>query len=205
MNNSTSHSETTSLVRRSLAKRYAAEKRFRAYGVFAIVACLTFLLVLLGSIISKGLPAFTQTYVKLDVDISADVLGISESPTAQELRSANYGALVKTTMRELFPEASSRKEKKALYELISTGAEYELYDRVAADPLLIGTTLSLWVPADDEMGAVIKNNDDLTDPDSIVTRPPSILRSSPRKTGGPTLSRSISIIWPPCRPLCLAC
>ena len=162
--------DTTSLVRRSLAKRYAAEKRFRAYGVVAIVACLSFLFILLGSIISKGLPAFTQTYVKLDFELSADALGVGESPTQQELRAANYGGLVKSTMRDLFPEASSRKEKKALYELISTGAEYELYEQVAADPSLIGSTLSLWVPADDELGAVIKSGSDLTQPDSIVTR-----------------------------------
>lgn len=164
------HTKTTAIVRQSLAKRYAAEKRFRAYGIIAIVASLGFLVLLLTSIISKGYPAFTQTFVKLDVELSADALGVGEDPSYAELRSANYNGVIRQTMRDLFPDVSSRREKRDLYELISTGAQYKLFDEVSANPELIGSTLSLWVPADDELGAVIKNGDDLSNPDSIVTR-----------------------------------
>ncbi|MFK8078757.1 MAG: phosphate ABC transporter permease PstA [Granulosicoccus sp.] len=170
MSNPKVQSQTTELVRKSLGKRYAAEKRFRAYGIIAILGSLGFLLILLTSIITKGLPAFTQTYVKLDVQLSADTLGIGESPSMDELRSANYNGVIRQTLRDQFPDVSKRKEKRALYELVSIGAEYELFDRVLANPELIGSTLSLWVPADDELGAIIKNKDDLTKPDSIVTR-----------------------------------
>ncbi|MFK7996435.1 MAG: phosphate ABC transporter permease PstA [Granulosicoccus sp.] len=170
MSKPNARSQTTALVKQSLQKRYAAEKRFRAYGIFAIVASLGFLVILLTSIISKGLPAFTQTFVKLDVELSADTLGVNESPTINELRGANYNGAIRQTLRDLFPEASGRKEKRALYKLVSTGAEYKLFDRVSENPSLIGTTLSLWVPADDELGAIIKNGEDLTNPDSIVTR-----------------------------------
>ena len=162
--------DTTALVKASLGKRYAAEKRFRLYGVVAIASSIGFLFILLASIISKGLPAFTQTFVKLDVELSTDALGISDSPTRQELRAANYSGLIKQTMRDRFPEVTKRGDKKALYGLISTGAQYELYDRVAANPELLNTTLSLWVPTDDELGAIIKSGADLTQPDSIVTR-----------------------------------
>jgi len=161
---------TTDKVRRTLQKRYAAEKRFRAYGIFTIAASLGFLVILLFSIISKGLPAFTQTFVKLDVMLDADSLGVGDSPDRAELRAANYGGVVKKTLRERFPEVKSRKDKKALYKLISTGAQYELFDRIIANPQLIGTTLSLWVPADDELGTIIKSKEDLNNPDSIVTR-----------------------------------
>lgn len=161
---------TTEKVRATLEKRYAAEKRFRAYGVCTIIASIGFLFILLISIISKGLPAFTQTYVKLDVALDADVLGVSDTPTHDELRAADYGGVIKKTMRDRFPDVEKRRDKKALYQLISTGAEYELYDRVSANPQLIGGNLSLWVPADDELGAIIKNADNLDDPDSIVTR-----------------------------------
>ncbi len=162
--------DTTALVKASLGKRYAAEKRFRLYGIVAIASSIGFLFILLASIISKGLPAFTQTFVKLDVELSTDALGISDSPTRQELRAANYSGLIKQTMRDRFPEVTKRGDKKALYGLISTGAQYELYDRVAANPELLNTTLSLWVPTDDELGAIIKSSADLTQPDSIVTR-----------------------------------
>ena len=163
-------SETTSKVRASLKKRYAAEKRFRWYGIIAISSSIGFLFILLASITSKGLPAFTQTFVKLDVELSADALGISESPSRSELRGANFNGVIRSTLRDLFPDVSSRGDKRALHQLVSTGAQYELYDRVAANPELIGKTLSLWVPADDEMGALIKSKADLNNPDSIVTR-----------------------------------
>jgi len=162
--------DTTARVKASLNKRYAAEKRFRLYGIIAIGASIGFLFLLLASIISKGLPAFTQTFVKLDVALSTEALGLPETPSAQELRAANFSGLVKQTLRDRFPEVSSRGDKKALYSLISTGAEYELYDRVFAKPELLNSTLTLWVPADDELGAIIKSGADLTNPDSIITR-----------------------------------
>ena len=74
----TSSSATTERVKASLTKRYAAEKRFKFYGIFAISASIAFLFILLASIVSKGLPAFTQTYVKLDVSLTADALGFPE-------------------------------------------------------------------------------------------------------------------------------
>ncbi len=170
MSTDKSSMDTTALVRRSLAKRHAAEKRFRAYGVIAIMASLSFLVILLASIISKGLPAFKATYVNLDINLSAEALGVSETPDRNELRAANYNGVVRESLRELFPDASSRRDKKDLYALISNGAEYDLFDLVIENPDIIGTTFSLWVLADDEMGSVIKNGDDLNEPQSIVTR-----------------------------------
>ena len=44
-------------------RRNAAESRFRAYGIAAIATGLVFLVLLLGSIIFKGVGAFQQTFV----------------------------------------------------------------------------------------------------------------------------------------------
>ena len=52
---------------RSIKKRYAAERRFRAYGVAAILFGLVFLAVLFGSIVSTGYTAFVQSSLKLNV------------------------------------------------------------------------------------------------------------------------------------------
>lgn len=163
-------SVTTERVKASLQKRYAAEQRFKFYGIFAITASIGFLFILLFSIVSKGLPAFKETYMKLDVSLTADALGVSDSPTYQELRNANYAGVVKQAMRERFPEVTKRGEKRALYSLVSTGAQYQLYDRLNADPSLLGSELSLWVLANDELSAIIKSNANLDAPESIATR-----------------------------------
>ncbi len=162
--------DTTAQVRSTLAKRYAAEKRFRFYGIAAICASLAFLVVLLTSIFIKGWPAFTHAYVKMNITLDADTLELSENPGAEELRAANYGGVIKKSLQEKFPEVKKRKEKKALYALLSNSGEYLLSDMVIANPDLIGQTIEVWLPADDETGALLKSNHDLSKPDTIVTR-----------------------------------
>ncbi len=48
-------------------RRNRAEKRFRAYGLTAIVIGLLFLAVLLGAIVSKGSGAYQQTFLNVPV------------------------------------------------------------------------------------------------------------------------------------------
>ncbi len=165
-------SAVTAHVKAGLRRRYAAEKRFRAYGMIAIGASLAFLALLLVSIVSKGLPAFSQTFVQLDVPLDADTLGITEAEAAdpQLLRRADWDGAVKAALRERFPDVEGRSEKQALYDLVSTGAGYELARRAAADPEIFGTRLQLWVPADDELGALVKRGEDLSNPDALTTR-----------------------------------
>jgi len=55
-------------------KRNAAEKRFRAYGMVAIAIGLLFLAALLIAIVRNGIPAFTQTYMTVQVELPADKL-----------------------------------------------------------------------------------------------------------------------------------
>ena len=50
-----------------LARRQRAEKRFRLYGLIAIVLGMSFLLLLFGSIVANGYKAFTQTYIELPI------------------------------------------------------------------------------------------------------------------------------------------
>ena len=59
--------ETQAIVERSLRRRYWAERRFRAYGLAAVVAGMAFLVYLFFVIFSNGLGAFRQTQVRLDV------------------------------------------------------------------------------------------------------------------------------------------
>jgi len=162
--------DTTALVKATLKRRYAAEKRFRWYGIFAIASSLAFLVVLLTSIFIKGWPAFTTAYVNMNVELDADTLGISENPGAQELRGANFAGVIKKSLRERFPDVTKRKEKKALYQLISNSGEYQLYNMVRDNPALLGQNIEVWLPADDELVALLKSGDDLSNPESIVTR-----------------------------------
>lgn len=144
-------STITDKVRASLGKRYAREKRFRAYGVISITLSLLFLALLMFNIFSKGLPAFASTYIKLDVVLDAQTLGVSADASPEQLRAASYNTVIQNSLQTLLPGVEDRKQKKALKSLVSSDAQYDLQRRVMADPKLIGTTQSLWVLADDDI------------------------------------------------------
>ncbi len=155
MNNGSAY-RNTELIEASLKKRYAKENRFRWYGRLAVMTGFVFLFILLADIVGKGLPAFSQEYLLVTVDLDRDRLGVSESPGEEELRGADYQGALKSSLRAMFPEVSGRSDKRLLYRLVSVGAEYELRDRVMADPALLGQSLDVWLLAHAEAGSYLK-------------------------------------------------
>jgi phosphate transport system permease protein len=141
-----------------LRRRYAAEKRFRLYGILAICAAVAMLATLLGSIVSKGYTAFVQTHIALDIYLDPEVIDPKGERDPQTLARANYAKLVKDTLYERFPEAEGRTEKRALTSLVSGGASITLANMVQANPDLIGETRTIWFSADDETDSFYKGH-----------------------------------------------
>ena len=133
------------LVKRGLARRYRRERNFRLLGLSAIVTSICFLGLLFVSIAANGWPAFFQTRILLDIHFDKSAFDVDN------LAAANYGTLVKNSLRELFPEVKGRRDKHKLYRLVSSGASFLLQDMVGRDPRLIGTTKKIRLPADDEV------------------------------------------------------
>ena len=115
---------TLDIVNRGLGKRYRAERRFRLYGLSAIVASMVFLSLLFISIIGNGYTAFQQTFLELEVFFDPEVLD------EQSLATADYQGLVKKSLREMFPDARGRRDKRMLYGIVSSGASFQLRDMV---------------------------------------------------------------------------
>jgi len=141
-------------VMAGLDKRYAKERRFRLYGVFAILLSLVFLSILFISITSKGYTAFQQTLIQIDVFFDGE-----EIDPAQ-LQSANYQGFIKKALRKEFPEVKNRRDKKQLYSLVSSGAGYELHTMVEESPEIIGTTQTVWLIANDDVDMLMKGHID---------------------------------------------
>jgi phosphate transport system permease protein len=148
--------ETTTAIRASLKARYARERRFQWMGRIAVLIGFVFLFIMLSDIVIKGAPAFTQHYIKLDIDFDAELLGVSENATTDEIANADYAAIIKSSLRAKFPDVTSSKEKKQLYRLISLSAEYALRDMVVEHPDLIGTKSEVWLRAHSEAGSYLK-------------------------------------------------
>ncbi|MDX1529377.1 MAG: phosphate ABC transporter permease PstA, partial [Gammaproteobacteria bacterium] len=73
---------------------------------------------------------------------------------------------VKKAVAEAFPGVSGRREKRALFSIISSGAGFELRERLMANRDLLGKTEKLWLPADDDIDMLMKGYIDRTVPES---------------------------------------
>lgn len=150
--------ETRRRVDASLRRRYRTEKLFRLYGLVSVLLGVGFLVILFTTIIGNGYGAFRQSFVRLEIQFDPEVIDPAGSRHPDVLASADYAQLVKTSLRQLFPEAEDRASRRDLNALVSSGGAYVLQKMVLADPSLLGQTRDLWLPADDEVDLFVKGS-----------------------------------------------
>ena len=137
-------------------KRHRSEFRFRLFGMFAILLSLSFLLVIIASIGLRGTSAFRTSFIQIEMELPADKLD------AENIKSERFGKRLKAALRDKFPEAKSRKEKKKLYGLVSSTAEYSIRDQIIDTPELIGTRANFWVRTSSDADMFLKGYIDRT-------------------------------------------
>ncbi len=156
---------TIETVRRTLARRNRAERRFRNFGRAGVLLGLVFLVLMFVNIAVTGYSAFWQTYVRLPVYFDPQVIDPQRTGDPDTLGAADYGALVKTSVRSLFPEVRGRRDRRKVAMLVSRGTVFELRRMTLEDPSLVGTRAELWVPVDDDYDMLHKGNVDRTLPE----------------------------------------
>ena len=142
-------------VAESLKKRHRNEGRFLSYGRIAISTALLFLVILFGSILSKGIPGFFQYYVTFDVYLSAEELDPYGDASAQSLFDGNARSVLRDGFFELL-DVSGRKNKKAAGRILSQGAEQRLRQMVVDDPSLLNSTQTITVAVDDDIDSFLR-------------------------------------------------
>lgn len=151
---------TVEIVRASLGRRRRAERRFRLYGLVSIFIGLSFLVILFGSIVGNGYTAFFSTSIGLDVFFDPETIDPGGTRIPEQMAEADYDSLLKTSLAALFPEVKERREKRALYGLLSSSSSHQLRERVLAQPDLIGKTTRVWLPAKDTVEMLVKGQFD---------------------------------------------
>lgn len=154
--------ELNNIIGTNQSPRHKAERRFRIYGIMAITVSLGFLVVMIGAILLRGTGAFQQTFVQLEIHIPASKVDPNNTKDPLIIIKARFGAILKEAMRERFPDAKSRKDKKSLYKLVSSTAEYTVRDAVVADPSLVGKTSTFSIRASSDVDMYMKGNIDAT-------------------------------------------
>src|SRR5512139_350701 len=153
---SRSLAETRARVERSLRRRYWAERRFRAYGLLAVLLGISFVFLLFGSIVSKGYTAFRQAYLTLEIHYDPAVIYPEGSADPAALAGANYNTLIRNSLRELFPEVTGRAELRQLSQLVSNSAAHQLQQRLMAHPGLVGQREKLHFLAGADVDQLLK-------------------------------------------------
>ena len=141
--------KTEQLVTASLTSRRRKEQSFRLLGIAAIIMALFFLVTLMTSILSKGIPGFFQYYITLDVELDRERLDPLGDLSDQSLFD---GQAKKIIQEAILAEtgASSRKEKKAARKLLSNGSDLRLMSFVQDNPDLLNSRQSVKFALDDD-------------------------------------------------------
>jgi phosphate transport system permease protein len=148
-----------------LKARYAAERRFRLYGVLAISVGLAFLAIMLITIVSKGYTAFWQTAVTLPIHFDEKIIdpGNKRASDPDALISANYPKLAENALiAKLGINADDKPAVRKLKGFLSEGARVQLRNIVAADPSVIGTTRDVDILAAANLDSAFKGQIDLS-------------------------------------------
>ncbi|MFN3835320.1 MAG: phosphate ABC transporter permease PstA [Glycocaulis sp.] len=143
-------------VRQRLARRHRAESRFQAFGAGAIVLAISFLAVLIGSIIIQSTGAFTSYTLTLPVTIEREIADPRGDMSEASLRRGSYNQLLQRALQAEIPAASSRAELRDLFSLYSGLNAASIMRRVVADPALVGQDISVSLPVNHEIDLYLK-------------------------------------------------
>ena len=124
-------------------RRNAAETRFKAYGLAAIVTAMLALAVLLTSVIGTGASSFKQTYATITVPLPADKLdksGARDPAVMKKVTTIGYSSLLKDGMVAAIQTAgiSTGLNAKDIGGMLSKEAAATVRDFVLANPDVIG-------------------------------------------------------------------
>ena len=141
--------KTEQLVTASLKSRRRQETTFKLLGIAAIFTALFFLVSLMISILSKGLPGFFQYYITLEVELDRERLDPAGDLSDQSLFD---GQAKKIIQEAILAEtgAKKRKEKKAARKLLSNGSDLRLVSYVKANPELLNSRQLVKFALDDD-------------------------------------------------------
>ncbi len=141
-------------MQRRVARRYAAERRFRGVGFFAVALSAGFLAFLLISMFINGIGGFRQAELKLKVDFASIAAGVT--PAALQGDKAD-DAMATLDLESLTLAAATASYGDKAATLLSDGAWLSLRTALQDDPSLITRKdAEIWAPASVDIDASAK-------------------------------------------------
>ena len=149
-----------------LRRRRLREGRFKVYGLVAIAISLAALALLVGSTFAKGVGVLSESQIGLEVTYP-ESLDPSGDRNPEDLRLANYRPVISDALARDLGESDDLANRRKLVTLLSAGAGFDLGDRVAANPELVGTTETVWLSASSDVDALLRGRVDRSVPEAL--------------------------------------
>ena len=137
-------------MKRRRAARYAADRRLQIYGMVAIAFAMGFLAILVGTLSYTGYGAFTQTMVRIDLDLSKADLDRSK------LMDSNWRNIFRNAALAELGEELPRAAERDYFSMYTSSAPFLIRDQAIADPTLLDGPATFVVPVSDPVDQLAK-------------------------------------------------
>jgi phosphate transport system permease protein len=136
-------------MQKRIRRRYAAERRFRLFGMLAVILSAAFLAFLILTMAANGARGFTRSEVALDLDFPKMGMMVDRA------HLSTPGADLALSGAGLQDKVEIAAESGGDHSLAANSAWITVRDVIKADPSILSGRKTIWVPASTalEMGA----------------------------------------------------
>jgi phosphate transport system permease protein len=143
------------IMQKRIARRYAAERRFKAMGFLAVALSTVFLAFLLFTMLGQGLRGFQRTEIAVNFDFPALTSGTTAAaisgPSADAaLNSMDVPGIVELAIAQQHGDISDG--------LLTTGAAGNVRQMLIDNPGLVTSKQQLWLPVDSRLDVAFKRD-----------------------------------------------
>ena len=138
-----------------LNKRYKKEKRFILLGRVAVSLTIIFLVILLGSILLRGISGFYTTNIFLQTNLSQEIIDPEDKKNVEEIYKSSWRKIARNSIYDVLSafnkskniDKISRKDKRDFLKLFSRSSEFYIRDFTLENLDSIGKDVKISIPS----------------------------------------------------------
>lgn len=143
------------IMQKRIARRYAAERRFKVMGFLAVALSTVFLAFLLFTMMGQGLRGFQRTEIAVDFDFPA----LTSGTTAAAISGPNADAALNSMDVPGIVELAVAQQYGDMSEgLLTSGAAGNVRQMLMDNPGLVTSKQQLWLPVDSRLDVAFKRD-----------------------------------------------
>ncbi|MEO9634942.1 MAG: phosphate ABC transporter permease PstA [Parasphingorhabdus sp.] len=140
-------------MQKRIAGRYAAERRFKAMGMAAIMLSVSFLAFLLVVMVGNGFLGFTQTELPVEIDFPAATGGASPSQFEGPNANANLQVM---GLRDIVDSSIEIQYGQKGTDLFSPGGWTAVNAEILSNPEIVGQKTTVYLPVVSDLDVAYK-------------------------------------------------